>query len=717
MTEPLSHAGKDTLLIEKDTLLIELLSEELPPKSLRLLSERFAASVLEGLLANQWIDAIEASCYRVYATPRRLGLSVQGVRSVGLARERTLKGPSLQVGLDSEGKPTQALIKWAERQGAPLDALLTIDDGKQKVFAYASIQQGVTLEAMLEAVITKALADLPIPKLMQYQLADGVTTVSFVRPAQGLVVLHGDRIIPVALLGLRSGRQTSGHRFQADSDLEIDHADHYEAILRDRGAVIVDMDMRKQAIWQALKSKADSLHANLGEDQVSSALLEEVTALVERGAVYCGSFEADFLKVPQECLMLTMRTNQKYFPLFDAESRLLPNFLIVSNMTVDDPSLIIDGNERVVRPRLADARFFFEQDQKQKLIDRLPQLAQVVYHAKLGSQSERAHRVAAIAEWIADQLLIDKAMAQRAALLAKTDLLTAMVGEFPELQGIMGRYYARIDGEADELAQALAEQYQPRFAGDSLPASPLGTVLALADKLETLCGLFALGQLPTGDKDPFALRRQALGVLRMLLEGKLDLPLQELIQCGFRGLQNHQSHAKAAEDLMRFFHDRLAVYLREQGWQQGLVQAVLARPQARLHRLPQRLAALESFSKQEDAQSLAAANRRIGNLLKKQSDTDMGPVDEPMLIEPAETALWTRIRSIEPSIQAALTAQDDARALSLLASARPEVDQFFESIMVMADDPNVRRNRLALIGQLHAMMNQIADLSVLSEAR
>jgi len=697
-----------------NTLLIELLCEELPPKSLRLLSERFAASILDGLLENRWIDRIDPQGYRVYATPRRLGLSVQCVRRVGTAREQTVKGPSLQVALDGDGKPTQALIKWAERQGARLEELAQVSDGKQLVFAHRHVQAGLALEARLESVIAQALAELPIPKLMHYQLADGVTTVSFVRPAQGLVVLHGDGVIPVCLLGLRSDRHTQGHRFQAASPIEIDHADHYESVMRDQGAVMVDMDARKQAIWRDLESQARTHNAHLGEDQVSNALLEEVTALVERGAVYCGRFDQEFLKVPQECLMLTMRTNQRYFPLFDAQARLLPHFLIVSNMALEDPSAIIDGNERVVRPRLADARFFFEQDQRQKLIDRLPQLSQMIYHAKLGTQAERAHRVADIADWIAQRLSIDPALARRAALLAKTDLLTAMVGEFPELQGIMGRYYASIDGEPRALADALAEQYQPRFAGDAIPASQLGTVLALADKLDSLCGLFAVGQLPTGDKDPFALRRQALGVIRMLIEGKLDLDLQDLIQCGFMGVQAHQSHAPAAEDLLRFFHDRLAVYLREQGWPQHLVQAVLARPQPRLHRLPQRLSALESFSRQEDAQSLVAANRRIGNLLRKQAAGEQGPVQAQSLLEPAEVALWSRICALEPSLEAALRAEEDAKALSLLATARPEVDQFFESIMVMADDTNLRRNRLALIGKLHTMMNQIADLSVLS---
>lgn len=715
------------------SLLIELLTEELPPKSLRQLSERFSAAILEGLASHQWLDRIDAQDYKRFATPRRLGILVHQVRSKGLPRERLIKGPSLQVGLDADAKPTQALIKWAQRQGAAIDALEQLSDGKQTVFAFRHTEPGALLDEQLESVIAKALADLPIPKLMQYQLADGKTTVSFIRPAHALLVLHGERVVPMNLLGLQANRLTQGHRFQGEAQISIDHADNYESIMRNKGAVIVDMDERKQAIHEALVSQAASNGAHLGEDQVTASLLEEVTALVERGAVYCGKFDQDFLKVPQECLMLTMRTNQKYFPLFDAQQKLLPRFLIVSNMTVDDPSLIIHGNERVVRPRLADAGFFFEQDQKQRLEARLPQLAQVIYHAKLGSQADRAQRVAEIASWIAQRLSLDVEIARRAALLAKTDLLTLMVGEFPELQGVMGRYYALIDGEDPALAESIAEQYLPRFAGDSLAKTPIGIVLALADKLETLCGLFAIGQLPTGDKDPFALRRQALGVLRMLLECKLDLSLSELIDCGLRGLKHKQTHPSASADLIRFFNDRLAVYLREQGWAQNLIQALLARPQAQLYRLQERLKALEAFSREEAAISLAAANRRIANLLRKQSHVqgskvdgqggkvdgqdnkvvEEGKVDPRWLKEPAELALWAKVCDLQPLIAAATAVHDDAGVLGLLAQARPEVDQFFESIMVMVDDPVLRGNRIALLVQLHEMMNQLADLSAL----
>ncbi|MFM9038863.1 MAG: glycine--tRNA ligase subunit beta, partial [Betaproteobacteria bacterium] len=658
------------------SLLIELLTEELPPKSLRQLSERFSAAILEGLASHQWLDRIDAQDYKRFATPRRLGILVHQVRSKGLPRERLIKGPSLQVGLDADAKPTQALIKWAQRQGAAIDALEQLSDGKQTVFACRHTEPGALLVEQLESVIAKALADLPIPKLMQYQLADGKTTVSFIRPAHALLVLHGERVVPMNLLGLQANRLTQGHRFQGEAQISIDHADNYESIMRNKGAVIVDMDERKQAIHEALVSQAASNGAYLGEDQVTASLLEEVTALVERGAVYCGKFDQDFLKVPQECLMLTMRTNQKYFPLFDAQQKLLPRFLIVSNMTVDDPSLIIHGNERVVRPRLADAGFFFEQDQKQRLEARLPQLAQVIYHAKLGSQADRAQRVAEIASWIAQRLSLDVEIARRAALLAKTDLLTLMVGEFPELQGVMGRYYALIDGEDPALAESIAEQYLPRFAGDSLAKTPIGIVLALADKLETLCGLFAIGQLPTGDKDPFALRRQALGVLRMLLECKLDLSLSELIDCGLRGLKHKQTHPSASADLIRFFNDRLAVYLREQGWAQNLIQALLARPQAQLYRLQERLKALEAFSREEAAISLAAANRRIANLLRKQNHVQDGKVDGQdskvaaqgkvyprWLKEPAELALWAKVCDLQPLIAAATAVHDDAGVL------------------------------------------------------
>ncbi|ODU68824.1 MAG: glycine--tRNA ligase subunit beta, partial [Lautropia sp. SCN 66-9] len=506
------------------SLLVELFTEELPPKALKRLGESFCSAIVEGLRAR----GLAASDARIdgFASPRRLAVRVAGVPVRAADRQVELKGPSLKVGLDAAGQPTQALIKWAEKQGARIDQLTRASDGKQECFYFQSTVTGESLDEAISPVITQALAKLPIPKLMQYQLADGHTTVSFVRPAHALIVLHGERVVPASVLGLQSGRSTHGHRFQSEGSIDIADAGQYESLLETRGRVIASFEARRARIDAMLRERAQALQASLGDETQVVPLLEEVTALVEWPAVYVGEFEHEFLQVPQECLILTMRTNQKYFPLFDAQGKLLPKFLIVSNMAVADPHFIIDGNQRVVRPRLADARFFFEQDLKTPLAERVPKLASVVYHAKLGTQGERVERVRAIARASAKLLGADAALADRAALLAKTDLLTGMVGEFPELQGVMGTYYARHDGEPDAVARALTEQYQPRFAGDALPASETGTVLALADKLETLAGLFGIGQLPTGDKDPFALRRHALGVVRMLIEKRLDLRAQ-----------------------------------------------------------------------------------------------------------------------------------------------------------------------------------------------
>ncbi|HMN83469.1 MAG TPA: glycine--tRNA ligase subunit beta, partial [Burkholderiaceae bacterium] len=421
-------------------------------------------------------------------------------------RKLELKGPSVKVALDAAGQPTQALVKWAEKQGVAVASLRRGHDGKQECFFADSVARGEVLAEAIGPIIDDALTKLPVPKLMQYQLADGHTTVSFVRPAHALTVLHGAEVLPATVLGLQSGRTTFGHRFQSSGPITIGSADAYEDTLAERGRVIAGFDTRRDAIERGLREQAARLQASLGDEAAVTPLLDEVTALVEWPAIYVGRFDAAFLEVPPECLILTMRTNQKYFPLFDAAGGLLPSFLIVSNMAVDDPHFIIEGNERVVRPRLADARFFFDQDRRVTLASRVPQLASVVYHAKLGSQAERAERVRRIAGAIAAELSVDAAACERAALLAKADLLTGMVGEFPELQGTMGRYYALHDGEPAAVAEAIDQHYRPRFAGDALPDGPVATVLALADKLETLCGLFGIGQVPTGDKDPFALR-------------------------------------------------------------------------------------------------------------------------------------------------------------------------------------------------------------------
>lgn len=693
-------------------LLVELFTEELPPRALKRLGDAFCEGIVEGLRSR----GLAAEGVRVdgFATPRRLAARVAAVAALAPDRSVEVKGPSVKIGLDAAGVPTQALLKWAAKQSAPIESLTRASDGKQECFWHRSTVRGESLDAVIDAVIEQALSKLPIPKAMQYQLADGRTTVSFVRPVHGLLVLHGARLLEASVLGLRSGRATHGHRFQSEGPIEIADANVYEEALETRGRVLASFDARRARIESMLRGRSAALGASLGDEAQVATLLDEVTALVEWPAVYVGEFEREFLQVPQECLILTMRTNQKYFPLFEPGGRLLPKFLIVSNMEVDDPRFIVDGNQRVIRPRLADARFFFEQDKKTTLAARVGQLGSVVYHAKLGSQGERVERVRSIARDVATLLHADGALADRAALLAKADLLTGMVGEFPELQGVMGTYYARHDGEPEAVARAITEQYQPRFAGDALPATEIGTVLALADKLETLAGLFGIGQQPTGDKDPFALRRHALGVIRMLVEHRLELPLNALVDAAFRAFGDRIAHAHA--ELETFFYDRLGGYLRERGFAAQEIAAVVDQRPAQLALVPAQLDAVREFSKLPEAQALAAANKRIVNILKKAGDGIGSAVDRTLFAEPAERALADRIAELKPQVDARMVAADFTGAMTLMAQVREPVDRFFDDVMVMADDPQVRANRLALLSGLRHLMNQVADISKLSSA-
>ncbi len=689
-------------------LLVELHTEELPPKALRRLGATFAEGIAEGLRAH---GLAASSDHRFFATPRRLAVLVDDVLERAPDRDVELKGPSVKVGLDADGKPTQALLKWAERQNVALESLERRGEGKHESFHARTRLPGDRLADAIQGILEQALDRLPIPKLMQYQLADGRTSVSFVRPAHRLVVLHGEHVVPAALLGLSSGRETFGHRFLSAGALSIPHAGAYESRL-EAAYVIASFDARRARIEQALREQAARAGASLGDEADVDSLLEEVTALVEWPQVYVGEFEAEFLSVPQECLILTMRTNQKYFPLFGADGKLLNRFLIVSNMRVDDPAQIIEGNQRVIRPRLADARFFYEQDRRRSLADRVPELRSVVYHAKLGSMAERVERVRAIARAIAVRIGADSRLAERAATLAKCDLLTGMVGEFPELQGIMGRYYAWHDGEPDGVVAAMDEQYRPRFAGDELPASETGTVLALADKLETLAGMFSIGQLPSGDKDPFALRRHALGVIRILVERHLDLPLPELLGFAFDAFGKAGQDARV--ELENFIHDRLLGYLRDQGFDTAQVVAVLALRPDQLAAVPARLAAVREFAALPEAQALAAANKRIGNILRKAGGVVGAIVDRSLLAEPAERELAELVESLGPEIDAAMVRQDYTSAMKLMAGTRAAVDRFFDDVMVMAEDERVRNNRLALLARLHRLMNRVADISKLA---
>jgi glycyl-tRNA synthetase beta chain len=699
-------------------LLIELYTEELPPKALARLGESFAGTVVDGLRAQGL--APETGRVDLFATPRRLAVRVAEVAVRAADRAVEVKGPSVAAGLDARGEPTLALRKWADRQGASLEALSRVGDGNKACFVLRRTAAGATLDEAVQPLLEQALAKLPIPKVMQYQLADGRTNVSFVRPAHGLIVLHGAQVVSASVLGLASGRLTHGHRFQGAADIVLPHADAYETLLASQGRVIASLAERRARIEARLRETASGLGVSLGDDAGLAPLIDEVCALVEWPAVYVGAFEREFLAVPQECLILTMRAHQKYFPLFDAHGRLDHRFLIVSNMEVDDPTPIVEGNQRVVRPRLADARFFFEQDKKTRLIDRTAQLEQVLYHAKLGTQAQRTERVRALARRIAAALGTDPQAADRAALLAKADLLTGMVGEFPELQGTMGGHYAHHDGEAAEVAQAIAEHYRPRFSGDALPTTGTGTALALADKLETLAGIWGLGAQPTGDRDPFALRRHALGVVRMLLEqptaSRTDAAaLRGLLEAAFAQFSTWPAVTPAVDALAGFVVDRLRGWLREHGHPAADVDAVLAVDADRLDRVRPRLDAIAAFRALPEAASLAAANKRIGNLLRKAGDGAAGAtVDRARLLEPAERALEAAITAAAPRAEQRLAVLDYTGALTVLASLREPVDAFFDTVMVNVDDPVLRANRLALLGGLHRLMNRVADLSMLA---
>jgi glycyl-tRNA synthetase beta chain len=685
-------------------LLVELFVEELPPKALKKLGEAFAHALADSLKAQAL--ALPEAQPTPFASPRRLAVHLAGVLAVAPDKAVSQKLMPVAVALDATGAPTSALLKKLAALGAEasvVPSLRRAPDGKAEALFLDAVQPGVTLAAGLQKALDEALAKLPIPKVMQYQLADGWSSVHFVRPAHGLVALHGADIVPVAALGLQSGRQTRGHRFEAATEtIEIAQADAYELTLQDQGAVIPSFAARRAEIVRQLAEAAAREGLQPIEDE---ALLDEVTALVERPNVLLCSFEPEFLAVPQECLILTMKANQKYFPLLDAQGRLTNRFLIVSNIRPADPSRVIGGNERVVRPRLADAKFFFDQDRKSTLASRVPGLAKVVYHGKLGTQGERVERVRAIARFIGQQLgglsLAD--LADEAATLAKADLLTDMVGEFPELQGIMGAYYVRHDGLREAVADAIEDHYKPRFAGDVLPRGDVGLCVALADKLETLAGLFGIGQLPTGDKDPFALRRHALGVVRMLVERALPLSVPQLVEEAFRAFP--AGHGAAQAEVLRFLDERLAGWLREQGGTSHEVDAVLALKPAQWAGLPQRL---------PEAPALAAANKRVGNILKKSDDAPLVEVQASRLLEPAEQALWAALGQVAPRAQAALQAGDLTASLQALAALKAPVDAFFDAVMVNAEDPALRANRLALLRALHGAMNQVADLSRLA---
>jgi glycyl-tRNA synthetase beta chain len=691
------------------TLLIELQTEELPPKALVKLGAAFAAGIVNGLTARGFLE--ENSVATPYATPRRLAVSITNVRATSPDKQLRDKILPVSVALDANGNGTAPLAKKLAAMGfahVTVADLERAQDGKAESFFYSHTAAGSALAGSLQDVVAESVAKLPIPKVMTYQRPDGAS-VQFVRPVHTLIALHGAEVLPLSLLGLTAGRTTQGHRFLSDgAPITIEHADDYAARLETVGKVMPGAAVRRDSIRAQLLEHA-------GSDLVlmPDALLDEVAALVEWPVVYACNFEEQFLAVPQEVLILTMQTNQKYFALTDAAGKLRSRFLIVSNIATSDPQHIIGGNERVVRPRLSDAKFFFEQDQKKTLASRLPLLENVVYHNKLGTQAARTVRVTTLAGAIARHLGYDVALAERGAQLAKADLLTDMVGEFPELQGIMGTYYARHDGEPEEVALAASEHYQPRFAGDALPTTNTGIAVALADKLETLVGIWSIGLQPTGEKDPFALRRHALGVLRMLLEKRLPLSISALLADAAAAFDGQPGFANPVAEVAVFMQDRLRGMLRERGFSPNEVEAVLAQNPDRLDDIVQRLDAVKAFAALPESASLAAANKRITNILKK-TDVAPGAVAESLLVEEAERNLFAAIARVRPQVDAAFAAGDFAGTLQTLAQLRVEVDAFFTDVMVMAEDAALRNNRLALLSTLHAMMNRVADISKLA---
>ena len=715
-------------------LLVELFVEELPPKALKRLGASFAGTLTEELKRQGLLADTSQTTH--FASPRRLAAHITDVAAKAADKPVRAKLMPVQVALDAQGQATPALLKKLQALGADASVvpqLVRAPDGKSEALFLDRVEPGAALADGLQAALEAAIAKLPIPKVMTYQLSAGTAlpgwdSVQFVRPAHGLVALHGEQVVPVTALGLTAGRATHGHRFEAAMDpIELPTADSYAAQLRLHGAVIASFEERRADIAAQLHKAAADAGEGLRaiEDE---ALLDEVTALVERPNVLVCRFDEQFLGVPQECLILTMKANQKYFPLLDAQGRLTNRFLVVSNISPADASAVIGGNERVVRPRLADAKFFFDQDRKKPLESRVEGLAKVVYHNKLGTQGERVERVRAIARAIAGQIaaanplaggqsLVERA--DLAAKLAKADLLTDMVGEFPELQGIMGGYYARHDGLPEDVAFAIEDHYKPRFAGDELPQGLVGTVVALADKLETLVGMFGIGNLPTGDKDPFALRRHALGVIRMLVEKQLPLDMHKSMEATFEAfgkLLPEAQHEESMVALWAFLRDRLSGYLRDSGATAQEAGAVI---DANLpwREMPKALQAVRAFAGLPEAPALAAANKRIGNILKKAEADEavQAQVDGALLQEPAEQSLYAAMQQTVPQADAQFDAGDYTASLQTLARLREPVDAFFDGVMVNADDAALRRNRQGLLKTLHLAMNRVADLSRLAQ--
>jgi len=698
--------------VKLDNLLIELLTEELPPKSQKQLGVAFARSVKEFLVKHHLAN--ETSEDSVFSTPRRIGIYLKDVKDEAANQNTSIKLMPASIGFDVSGKPTEALLKKLHGIGLDQKAVSLIvkkNESNNEVLYIDKDVEGAKLKDIIAECISSSLTRLPIKKMMSYQLSDGWTTVNFVRPAHGLIILHGANIIKTNVLGIESNRSTLGHRFESKKEvIEIQHADEYKEQMKAEGNVIVSFEERKTLIKNSLNDKATNLSNQLTPIN-DEDLLEEVTALVEYPNVLVGEFESKFLEVPQECLILTMKANQKYFPLIDKNNKLANQFLIVSNISPKNSTLIIQGNEKVIRPRLSDAEFFYTQDKKKPLKDYLSQLQHIVYHNKLGTQSERSERVKMIASLIVKNLnqskLLDAVLL--ASDLSKADLSTNMVGEFPELQGIMGRYYALNEKISEEVAFAIEDHYKPRFSGDTLPRNPVGDIVAIADKIETLIGLFSIGEKPTGDKDPFALRRQVIGIIRILTEKNIGLNLNTTISDSIKATKLAES-----KDLNSFIYDRISNFFKDQGYAALDIEAVLAIDSGLISEIPKRLNAIKEFSQLPESKDLASANKRVGNILKKADFKSVLKIDPALLKDIAEVNLYKTLDLVDAEARKEYLANNYSSSLKLLCKLKNPIDQFFNDVMVNVEDESLKMNRLALLEKLYSAMNLVADLSKLS---
>lgn len=685
-----------------DTLLLELGAEELPPKALDALSDAFAAGIEKGLQEAE----IPFQAVTAYATPRRLAVQVTGLADKQPDREVERRGPALAAAF-KDGAPTKAAEGFARSCGVSVDDLIHLETDKGTWLGYREQQQGDSVQALLPEMVRKTLQSLPVPKNMRW----GASRVEFSRPVHWLVALYGNEVIAAEALGLQASRTTYGHRFHAPDAIQLEHADDYLAAL-ENAYVLADRQRRRERIREQVLAEAEVQEANAVIDE---DLLVEVSGLVEWPVALTGSFDERFLEVPAECLISSMKANQKYFHLLDDQGKLKPLFITISNIESQDPDQVISGNEKVIRPRLADAAFFYDTDRKHTLASRIPQLESVVFQQQLGTLADKARRSTAIATFIAERIQGDVAHAQRAVALAKCDLVTEMVLEFPELQGIMGRYYAEQDGEPAEVAQALEEQYLPRFASDAIPQSLTGQALALADRLDTLVGIFGIGQRPTGAKDPFALRRASIGVLNILVKGELNLDLRELLQVAADQHQNLPKADGLVEDVLTYMLDRFRAWGQEEGISAEMYLAVRARPVTKPLDFARRLRAVKAFAQREEAAALAAANKRVSNILSKQEHDGSTQVEASLLQEAAEKALFEAVTASQQQVAPLFAKGDYQQALDALATLREPVDAFFDQVMVMADDDAIRRNRLALLASLQALFLEVADISQLPQ--